>query len=113
MALLVTDHLCCASVKLRPVLGLWWLAHFLASGWLAFAVSFTLIEDQKGIALAAVTPLALVFQTATLSTVNLYLIMSVAVASRRSRICELMWHRRFLIDFLLSVGMMCFLLCLI
>jgi hypothetical protein len=105
MALLVGDRLCNVPVILRPLLSLWWLAHFVAGaifGLLASRAAFHLLNNP---APAFLIVFPLVFQIAFLFAVNLYFVMAVAVLCGRYGLHEVIWRWRFLIDLLLSLGM--------
>jgi hypothetical protein len=105
VALLIADRLCNEPIVLRPFLSLWWLGHFVAGAFIGIGASRVAIDFLKNPALAFMIILPLAFQFAFLFAVNLYLVMAVAVVCHDHRVHELIWRSRFVIDFLLSLGL--------
>jgi hypothetical protein len=82
----------------RPVLSLWWCAHFAAGFWLVSATHHWIADafDRPGTMVLVLFPLLvhLAFNVAA----NLYLILSVAALHADEWLLRRLWSARFLID---------------
>jgi hypothetical protein len=98
VALRVADRVLRVPFLLRPILGLWWLVHFVAAAFIGFTLSRAVIGMLDAPAHVFMLILPMAFQITFLFACNVYLLLAIAVVFRSRPFYEGIWRWRLLID---------------
>lgn len=88
----------------RPLIAIWWLAHFVT----AALIGHMVVRQLNGVNNPGVGAILfrLALTMAFLFAANLYLMLAIAVSIPRSRIWVLAWRNRFVVDLVVTAGML-------
>lgn len=89
----------------RPILALWWLAHFCGAAAFGHTVAMNLIKRLDAATAILALPLAVVVHFAFLFASNLYLVLAARAILRSPRFCVRVWQYRFVIDFIIAAAL--------
>jgi hypothetical protein len=101
LAVVMAVRLPCIPWLLRPLVGLWWGAHFAGAAALAILVNQAMDEILKHAPMHQQVLLPLTMDLALLFAANLYLLLAVAVFFRNPAVHARLWSWRFVIDLVL------------
>lgn len=89
----------------RPILSVWWLAHFCGAAAFGHTVAMNLIQRLDAATAVLALPLAVLVHFAFLFASNLYLILAARAILRSPRFCVRVWQYRFVIDFVIAMAL--------
>jgi hypothetical protein len=87
-------------VPMRPIIALWWLAHFACGAWFSLSSTLMFSPDERLPVAALSLFMGFCYGVAT----NGYLIIGVCALTTSQSIREACWRWRFLLDLALGVG---------
>lgn len=92
-------------VVLRLGVGLWWLTHFSGAALFGHVVGSSLIRRLDVATALIAVPMAVLIHFAFLFAANLYLVLSSRMLSPHPQLCVNVWRYRFVIDFVIALGL--------
>lgn len=105
VAVKVACSLAPGPALLRPLVSLWWLAHFVVGAIIGFGAAHFVTHILAPNLIMIAIPLAIVVQVAFIFAVNLYLLLCLSTFTRSPAHLEMLWRWRIVIDLAVTAAL--------